>query len=181
MNKAISNPNATTYLIIIMGVSGCGKSTLAQALAKHYGYSYLDADDFHSEEARALMAQGIPLTDDNRAPWIGALKQHLENNNIINEHSILAFSGLKQKHRNELRKAGLRTIVLFLQGKQDIIQQRIDKRLGHFMAPQLLTSQFESLEVPVDEVDVYPIEINTSIEKVTDKAIEIIDRVLLNR
>lgn len=179
--STLSNPEATTNLIIVMGVSGCGKTTLAQALAEYYGYTCLDADDFHSAESKALMANGIPLTDENRTPWVAAIKQHLENSVLKNQHSVLAFSGLKQKHRNELRKAGLRTIVLFLNGKQDIIQERINKRTGHFMAPHLLASQFESLENPESEIDVHTIDISTSMADVIAQAKNIVNNVLLNK
>ena len=181
MSKTVSNPDASTYLIIVMGVSGCGKSTLAQALAEYYSYTLLDADDFHSAESKTLMANGIPLTDENRTPWVAAIREHLENNAINNKHSVLAFSGLKQKHRNELRKAGLRTIVLFLSGKQDIIQERINKRKGHFMAPHLLTSQFDSLENPESEIDVHTIDISTTMTEVIAAAKDIVNAVLLNK
>ena len=177
----LSNPEATTNLIIVMGVSGCGKTTLAKALAEHYDCEFLDADDFHSAESKALMASGIPLTDDHRTPWVAAIKQHLENSMVKNQHSVLAFSGLKQKHRNELRKAGLRTIVLFLNGKQDIIQERIDKRQDHFMAPHLLTSQFESLENPESEIDVHIVDVSASIADVIAQAKNIVNAVLLNK
>lgn len=179
MNKTLSNPEATTNLIIVMGVSGCGKSTLAAALAKHYDYNFLDADDFHSAEAKALMASGIALTDDNRTPWVAAIKQHLESQADINQHCVLAFSGLKQKHRDELRKAGLRTIVLFLKGEQHTIQGRLEQREGHFMAPRLLTSQFDSLENPEAEIDVHSIDINASMAEVIANAKNILSNSLL--
>ena len=178
MNTALSNPTASTNLIIVMGVSGSGKSTIAQALAQHYQYTLLDADDFHSDESRALMAKGIPLTDENRTPWVAAIKAELEHKAESNEHCVLAFSGLKQKHRNELRKAGLRTIFLFLNGSQDVIQERINNRENHFMNPQLLTSQFDSLENPLDEADVHSISTNTIIADVITQAIDTITQIL---
>ncbi len=181
LQKPISNPEASTSLIIIMGVSGSGKSTLAQALAKHYGYAYLDGDNFHSREARDLMAQNIPLTDAQRIPWVAALKQHLENSAASNTNISLAFSGLRQKHRDELRKAGLRTIFLFLHGDKDIIQARINNRQGHFMSPQLLTSQFASLENPTTEDDVYTIDISADPEQVLAQSIAVVDKLLLQK
>lgn len=178
---AVSNPQATTNLIIVMGICGTGKSTLAKALADHYGYSYWDGDDFHSAEARALMAEGIPLTDEQRAPWVASIKHSLLESAAHNRHIVLAFSGLKRKHRDILRNAGLRTLVLYLNGDKAVIQARIDNRKGHFMAPALLDSQIASMEEPVSEADVYPIDITQTPAQVMSQATQAIDALLLKR
>lgn len=177
--KTVSNPLATTNLIIVMGVSGSGKSTLARALANIYHYEYLDGDDFHSSESRALMAQAIPLTDEHRAPWVAAIKQRLQANDMQQTHTILAFSGLKQKHREALRSAGLRTLVLYLNGSKETIEDRIVNRKDHFMAPALLDSQFASMEDPLGEPDVHLIDVWPTIDQVVAQAREIIERHLL--
>jgi gluconokinase len=177
--KTVSNPQADTYLIIVMGVAGSGKSTLAQALADIYGYQYLDGDDFHSDASRALMAQGTPLTDEQRAPWVAAIKARLQNNAKQRTHTILAFSGLKQKHRDLLRGAGLRTLVLYLNGNKETIQDRINNRKDHFMAPALLDSQFASMENPLNEADVHSIEVWPTLNLVTQAACNLIDTHLL--
>ena len=158
-----------------MGVSGSGKSTLAKALADIYGYELLDGDDFHSDESRALMAQAIPLTDEQRTPWVAAIKHHLETNAKQHIHVVLAFSGLKQKHRDELRAAGLRTLVLYLKGNKETIQDRINNRQGHFMAPALLDSQFASMEDPSNEADVHLIDVWPTIAQVVKQACDIVD------
>jgi len=178
LKKAVSNPQATTNLIIVMGVSGSGKSTLAKALADHYGYDFLDGDDFHSAEARALMAEGVPLTDEHRAPWVAAIKQHLQTSH---RDTTLAFSGLKKKHRDVLRSAGLRTIVLYLTADKGTIEVRIANRKGHFMAPALLDSQFASMEEPAGEADVYNINVSASLDQVMAEAIRLVDEVLLEK
>ncbi len=178
-NKTLSNPEASTCLIIIMGVAGSGKSTLAHALAEHFGYIYLDGDDFHSIESRNLMAKNIPLTDEQRTPWVASLKQRLKDNAANNLHTTLAFSGLKQKHRNELRNAGLRTIFLFLNGDKNTIQTRLDNRQGHFMSPLLLESQFSSLENPTEEIDVHTLDTCPNPEHVIAQAIAVVNKVLL--
>ena len=178
-SKTVSNPASRTNLIIVMGVSGSGKSTLAKALAENYGYVYLDADDFHSDAARAQMARKIPLTDEQRAPWIALLKQRLQESAKTHSHSVLAFSGLKQKHRDQLRNAGLRTIFLFLNSHKATIQTRLSHRTNHFMAPELLDSQFDSLEIPQHEVDVYSVNADRSVEQVMNQAKTIADSVLL--
>lgn len=178
-NKTVSNPQASTYLIIVMGVSGSGKSTLAKALADIYGYQYLDGDDFHSAESRSLMAEGVPLTDDQRAPWVAAIKQRLQDNANHHIHTILAFSGLKQKHRDELRTAGLRTLFLYLNGNRDIIQDRINNRKGHFMAPALLDSQFASMEDPLNEQDVFLIDVWPTLAQVVEQSRAVINTKLI--
>jgi gluconokinase len=177
-STVVTNSNASTHLIILMGVSGSGKSSLAKALADHYGYAYRDGDDFHSQEARDRMAQGLPLTDDMRLPWVIRMRDYFRDAARKHQHSTLAFSGLKRVHRDELRKAGLNTIFLFLHSDKDTIQTRVNKRAGHFMAPSLVDSQFESLEDPSHETDVFEIDVRAPLEQVLRQAIGIIDREL---
>lgn len=69
---AATPASASPLAIVVMGVSGSGKTTIAQALATHYGFRFLDADDYHSVAARAQMASGQPLTDAMRYALGGA-------------------------------------------------------------------------------------------------------------
>jgi len=176
-HTAVSNSN--THLIIVMGVSGSGKSTLANRLGQIYGYHYIDGDDFHSEASRSLMAQGIALTDAEREPWVATLKTYLQECALQHRHVILAFSGLKRKHRNALRSAGLRTIFVYLNGSKVTIQERINHRKDHFMAPALLDSQFASMEDPLSEPDVHLIDVSEDFEQVVTNAQKIICDYLL--
>lgn len=162
---SVSNPQSNTPLLIVMGVSGSGKSTIAKLLADHYGFQFFDADDFHSAASRAHMNSGKPLTDDMRAPWVEALKLHLRAQGDIGSPSVLAFSGLKRIHREALREAGLQTLFVFLHGEKDVIYQRLISRTNHFMDPNLLDSQFDSLEFPIDEADMLHINIDASREQ----------------
>jgi len=166
-------------LFIVMGVSGAGKSTLAHAIAEHYGYRYLDADDFHSEQAKAHMHSGQPLTDEMRAPWIERICAHLRELANQDQTLVLAFSGLKKSHRDPLRQCGIDTHFLFLDGDAETIAQRISARQGHFMSPRLLDSQFASLERPnlSREPDVVPLGIKPPIPGVLNRAIELIDQI----
>lgn len=173
---APSNNQATTHLIVVMGVSGSGKSSLARALAEYYGYSFLDGDDFHSDAARTRMASGLPLTDEMRAPWVASICSHLHDRTKKQEHCVLAFSGLKKMHRNQLRTVGLKTLFLFLRGDKATIQERMEKRVNHFMAPTLLESQFSSLEDPSQESDVIPLDITKNLTTLCHQAIQIIDQ-----
>lgn len=172
----LSNIAADTNLIIVMGVSGSGKSTVAQAIADHYGYCFLDADDFHSDENKNHMANGFPLTDEMRAPWVDSIKTYLQAANKQQKHCVLAFSGLRKQHRNKIREAGLKTIFIFLNGDKEVIQRRVNSRKDHFMAPVLVSSQFAALEDPTGEEDVKSIDVSMALKCVIANAIQTIDR-----
>lgn len=166
--------NSTPSLVIVMGVSGAGKSTVSKALAELCGYLYLDADDFHSAEARAHMAAGKPLTDAMRIPWVENICQHLRKLAVDDTHVVLAFSGLRKAHREPLRHCGYRAQFLFLDGDRDTIAARMQARTGHFMPTSLLDSQFDSLERPDGEPDVYALDITPPLEMLLDQAVRLL-------
>jgi gluconokinase len=167
-----SNPDSTTWLIVVMGVSGSGKSTLAAQLARHYQFSYLDADDFHSSEAKARMASGQPLTDVMRQPWVENICARLQLARTRHEHIVLAFSGLRRAHRQQLRNQSLKTLVLFLEGDIETIQARVNQRPNHFMNPALVQSQFEALESPDNEPDIIRLDINATPTQLLQQALD---------
>ena len=139
---------------VVMGVSGSGKTTLARALAGAWDATFLDADDFHSDEARELMARGEPLTDEMRQPWAARIATELQRRVADGARVTLAFSGLRRQHRDLLRAAGLPLRFLFPRGEAALIGQRMRERSGHYMPVSLLDSQFATLEEPGDEDDV---------------------------
>ncbi|WP_447729138.1 gluconokinase [Pseudoxanthomonas suwonensis] len=149
--------SAPVRVAVVMGVSGSGKTTLAQALAEAWDATFLDADDFHSEEARARMASGQPLTDEMRVPWVQRIADDLRRRVAAGERVTLAFSGLRRRHRDMLRATGLPLRFLFLHGDAELIAARMRQRSGHYMPVTLLDSQFATLEPPLDEVDVTPV------------------------
>lgn len=173
-----SNPDSPTPLIVVMGVSGSGKSTLATKIAHHYHYTYLDADDFHSPASIAHMASGLPLTDEMRRPWIASICQRLQQALTQHEAIVLAFSGLRLAHRQLIRNQSLKTLVLFLNGDEALVQLRANTRHNHFMNPGLVHSQFEALEHPTNESDVIAININATPEQIFDQSVVEIDRAL---
>ena len=146
--------NAGLAVAVVMGVSGSGKTTLAQALAHAWDATFLDADDFHSDEARARMASGQPLTDAMRQPWVERIVADLLRRVAAGERVALAFSGLRRRHREQLRASGLPLRFLFLQGDMDLIAGRMRARSGHYMPVSLLESQFAALEDPGGDADV---------------------------
>ena len=160
---------------VVMGVSGSGKTTLARALAEAWGATFLDADDFHSEESKALMASGQPLTDELREPWVANIAAELQRRVANSERVTLAFSGLRRQHREILRAAGLPLRFLFLQGDAVLIGERMGGRSGHYMPVSLLDSQFAALEAPVDEDDVVVLPVDLPPEAQLSSALQALD------
>jgi len=150
--------------IIIMGVSGSGKTTIGHMVADRLGKTFLDADDFHPEENKTKMANGIPLNDDDRLPWLQTLKEQL----ISAPGVVLACSALKASYRFILDPNHAYSWI-YLDGSKELIFERLKKRAGHYMKENLLDSQFETLEVPADalkvSIDQHPDEILSVILK----------------
>ena len=132
-----------------MGVCGCGKSTVGEALAQAGGCRFLDADDFHPQANVDKMASGIPLTDEDRWPWLDAIALELARILADGEHGVLACSALKEAYRQRLKRAGDVRIV-YLKGDQATIAARLASRQHKYMPPTLLPSQFAALEEPAD-------------------------------
>lgn len=152
-------------LVIIMGVSGSGKTTLAKRLAEEIDFRFIDADDYHSKAAKLMMAKGEPLTESQRLPWVKRLCQTLHSFSMEKKRCVLAFSGLKFRHRDKFRKLGLNTTFIFLNAEFSIIESRIAQRREHFFEPKLLLSQFDDLELPSQENDVVMIDNSYDVEK----------------
>jgi gluconokinase len=135
------------FSAVVMGVSGCGKSTIGSQLAGRLGAEFIDADDLHSADARALMSAGIPLTDDDRRPWLARVAHAAAQANERGVSVVIACSSLRRIYRDQLR-AGVTNPMVFvhLAGTAELISGRMSARAGHFMPPALLTSQLETLE-----------------------------------
>ena len=139
-------------VIILMGVSGSGKTTIGQRLAHELGWPFSDADQFHPQANIAKMHQGIPLTDEDRWPWLQALRAHIVTCVQQGVLAVLACSALKQAYRDSLMVDEAAVRLVYLRGDFDLIRDRLAKRQGHFMPPELLASQFAALEEPAQGV-----------------------------
>lgn len=160
---------------VVMGVSGSGKTTLARALAAAWPATFLDADDFHSAEAKAHMAGGRALTDAMRQPWVERIVDELRRRVAAGERVSLAFSGLRRRHRDMLREAGLPLRFLFLHGERELIARRMRERSGHYMPVGLLDSQFAALEPPRGEGDVFALDIDVAPARMLEQALLLLE------
>jgi gluconokinase len=135
-------------VIILMGVSGSGKTTIGQRLAQELGWPFYDGDDFHPQANIAKMRQGVPLTDDDRHPWLAALRRLIDSVLAAKQSAVIACSALKRAYRDRLAGPHENVVFVYLKGSYEVIQQRLLERQGHFMRAGLLASQFETLEEP---------------------------------
>jgi gluconokinase len=154
--------------VVVMGVAGSGKSTVAAELAARRGASFIEGDDFHSVLNLEKMAAGIPLTDDDRRPWLAALRHAMASKQNV----VVACSALKRIHRDALREVGSVRFVHLVVDRDEVIA-RVAKRTDHFMGITMVESQFEALEPPADdETDVLSIDATGELGAVVD-AVEI--------
>ncbi|AKI99947.1 gluconokinase [Archangium gephyra] len=137
-------------VIIVMGVSGSGKTTVGQRLAVALGWRFRDADDFHPPANIAKMTAGIPLTDEDRAPWLAVLRELLRNTLAAGVPVVLACSALKHSYRERLTVDAARQRWVYLRVPRALLAERLKARTGHYMPAALLDSQLAALEIPED-------------------------------
>ena len=154
--------------LIVMGVSGSGKSTVAKALGERLGWRFEDGDGFHPAANVAKMSAGHPLTDEDRWPWLNAIADEIGRVCRDGEHVIIACSALKHTYRDVLLRGRNDVRFVFLKGTQQLIADRLAQRKGHFMPPELLTSQFRTLEPPEASEHVITVSIDESVEAIVD-------------
>ncbi len=148
-------------IILVMGVSGSGKTTVGQLLAKSLGWEFCDADALHPVANIAKMSRGIPLDDVDRKPWLERLQQAIGQWLQEDKNMVLACSALKAAYRQILLQDKERIRLIYLKGDFKIIQERLRKRsspeasrLDHYMSPELLQSQLDTLEEPSEAITI---------------------------
>jgi gluconokinase len=131
---------------VFMGVSGSGKTTAAERVAHELGLPFAEADAFHPRANIDKMAAGIPLTDDDRWPWLRELAGWISAHEALGESTVMACSALKRSYRDLLREGAPGVHFLHMHGPEEVIWERIAAREDHFMPPALLRSQLETLQ-----------------------------------
>ena len=139
-------------IVIVMGVTGAGKTTVGRALAQSLGCTFHDGDELHSEAAKRKMHLGIALDDADRAPWLAAIRKLIQAMLMEGRDGVVACSALKQSYRDEIVVDTKSVKVVYLKGSKEVIAERLRHRSGHFMNPELLQSQFDTLEEPQDAI-----------------------------
>jgi len=141
-----------TGLYVIMGVAGSGKTTIGAKLARALDIAFVEGDELHPTENVRRMAAGIPLTDDDRRPWLLAIAARLREAKRAGAGLVVSSSALKRSYRDLLRSEAQADVqVVYLKGTRELIAERMAQRRGHFMPPALLESQFATLEEPAPD------------------------------
>lgn len=156
-------------VIVVMGSTGCGKSTIGNALARHFGTHFVEGDDHHTLENKVKMASGIPLTDDDRWPWLVQLSSVFQQ---TQGKVVGSCSALKKSYRQFITDCvGEPVLFVYLYGTKDVLAARLAARTDHFMNTKLLESQLATLEVPNSEE--YSIQVS-----IDQPALEIVDEIV---
>jgi gluconokinase len=166
-------------VIIIGGTAGTGKSTIGNSLSGYFQCEFIEGDELHPQQNIDKMANGIPLTDDDRWSWLSYVSikstQEAQNSRGI---SVVSCSALKRVYRDQIQKTSPETqfIYLFLYASMDELIKRIEARPGHFMKSAMLESQFEALQLPKDEPNALCINVEgRSVEDITQLGIQFVE------
>jgi len=155
-------------IVVIYGVSGAGKTTVGKLLAEELGWRFVEADDFHPRANIDKMRRGIPMTDEDRWPWLERLREQIKKCIEAHRNAVLACSALKCAYRERLRVSDEVKFV-FLRGDYALIEKQLRQRRGHFMNPELLRSQFADLEEPKADEDVITAELGRTPEELVEE------------
>lgn len=159
--------------IVVMGVAGSGKSTAGILLAQRLGASFIEGDRFHLPSSIEKMSAGIPLTDDDRWPWLHAVGREIARLAGEGRPVVCACSALKRVYRDALRRAaGIPLAFVYLDGSRELIAGRMESRTGHFFAPSLLDSQFATLEPPGADEGAIVADLRLPVEEMVERVVE---------
>jgi gluconokinase len=155
-------------IVIVFGVSGAGKTTIGKLLAEELGWRFYEADDFHPRANIEKMRSGVPLTDEDRWPWLDCLREQIASSLAAKENAVLACSALKRAYRERLRVSG-EVKFIFLRGEYALIAEQLRQRRGHFMNPELLRSQFADWEEPGPREDVLTVDVGRTPQELVEE------------
>jgi gluconokinase len=148
-----------------MGVAGSGKTIVGERLAEALHADFIDGDNLHTEAARAKMGKGVPLTDEDRWPWLDRIAAALGEGVSRGKGTIVACSALRRVYRDRLR-AGVdgELRFVYLKAEPELMRTRVGSRRGHYMPASLVDSQFATLEPPEGEPGVVVIRADANLD-----------------
>lgn len=155
-----TDASAPPTVLVVMGVSGTGKSTVAELLSERLGWPMEEGDDLHPEANVAKMEQGVPLTDEDRWPWLDRVAGWIDDRSRAGEPGIITCSALRRAYRDRLRRPNVSFV--FLSGSREVISRRMAARSGHFMPLSLLDSQLATLEPPGPDEQVITVHLGST-------------------
>ncbi|MEB3044001.1 gluconokinase [Rhizobium sp. MJ21] len=164
---------ALPLAVVVMGVSGCGKSSVGAGIAARHGMRFVEGDQLHPAANVEKMAQGIPLTDADRLPWLDQIGVEIKIAQRASRGLVISCSALKRSYRDRLKQAaGGRLAFVFLEGSRELLLSRMQARQGHFMPASLLDSQLQTLEPPTGEAGVVTVAIDMALDDIVALACE---------
>jgi gluconokinase len=134
-----------------MGPAGSGKTTVGELLAAQLKWDFADGDNFHPPANIDKMSRGIPLTDDDRIPWLNSIRQAMLQWNAQQRNVVLACSALKRNYR-KLLQINSNVKLVYLKASYELLRERLHSRKGHYAGEQILAGQFADLEEPADAI-----------------------------
>ena len=143
-------------IILLMGPAGSGKTTVGELLAAQLSWEFADGDDFHPPANIAKMAQGTPLTDEDRVPWLQSIRDAMQQWHTQGKSVVVACSALKRSYRDLLGISPSAKFIrlVYLKGSYNLLLERLHSRAGHYMKEQMLASQLADLEEPTDAITI---------------------------
>lgn len=135
-------------VFIVMGVSGCGKTSVAQYLSREHNMGLIEGDNLHTASAKQKMANGVPLKDTDRAPWLTAIVECAQRQLRSHDHLVISCSSLKKMYRERLRHIDHHVYFMYLAIPQALAIERVDSRKQHFFPKAMVQSQFIALQEP---------------------------------
>lgn len=158
-------------VIVVMGVASSGKTSLGERLAEKLGWPFRDADSFHPPANVAKMSGGVPLTDEDRKPWLAAIAAWIDELRTTGGHGIVTCSALRKAYRDVIVGKRPDVALVYLKGSRELIGERMAARQHHFMPPSLLDSQFATLEEPGADENPLVVQVEASREAIVEQVV----------
>lgn len=164
-------PDPEPMLVVVMGVSATGKTAVGERLATDLRVEFLEGDSFHPEANIEKMSAGIPLTDEDRLPWLKALADEIGRHAEEGRSVVVTCSALRRSYRDLLRASTPEVFFVHLHAPFEVLEKRMAHRTKHFMPTSLLQSQFDTLEPLQDDESGALVDVSPPLEEVVAAAV----------